>query len=144
MDEIYLATSPSWEKGKSNIKIGRSCNSEKRKKTYNTHNPEIGFLAVFQTPSEIFSRYVERSLLFSINRLRVSSTEWYKVDEEKFNSFLELKTLKDVLVFCRFETILTLEEEINECQFIDKEIKEETYKKNLQTYKKIRKELEMI
>ena len=144
MDEIYLATSPSWEKGKSNIKIGRSCNTEKRKKTYYTHNPEIGFIMVFQTPSEIFSRYVERSLLFSIHRSRISASEWYKVDEEKFNAFLELKTLKDVLVFCRFETILKLEEEINECQFIDGEIKEQTYKKNLQVYNQIRKELETI
>ena len=147
MDEIYLVTSPSWEKGKVNIKIGRSIHAEIRKKDYYTHNPEAGFICVIETPSKVFSEFIEHALLFSIHRERVSATEWYKVNESKYEEFKKLSTLKEVLVFCEFEYYLRTQEEISYSKLLDDSpngIKPKTYAKHIAKYTQIRKELETI
>lgn len=127
MDEIYLATSPSWEANKVNIKIGCSKDAKERKKAYDTHNPEIGFSQVFSTPSRAFSLAIEDSFLALIRRHRVSASEWYKVDRAFYDSFCQLTSLRETLAFCQFSEWLDTEISLLESRFKLEEITKQSY-----------------
>ena len=144
MDEIYLVTSPSWELGKANIKIGCSKDSKERKKKYDTHNPEAAFVKVFQTPSRAFSMAIEDAFLAKIRRHRVSSSEWYRVDKEFYDKFCALDSLVDVIIFTQFHNWLNTEINIYESRFELKEINKNTYTKKIQTLESIKRQAESL